>query len=153
MDDLRIVVNEILQKTYLFTLGTSQDNIPWTADLIFVHDDQFNLYWISSPDARHSQDILKNETVSATITLVEEGLGRGIQIQGAAEQFVDNQKIFDIKHKHAMRMGRQVPNTLEDALNSQDVLGKVLYKLIPTQLFVISEPSFSAEKKEYIFQE
>lgn len=41
----------------------------WVSDVVYVFDDNFNIYWMSDPDVRHSKAILVNLQVAGTITV------------------------------------------------------------------------------------
>ena len=51
--DIKRLIKEVLEKGYLMSLGTVDEGGVWVSDVIYVFDDEFNLYWISDPDTRH----------------------------------------------------------------------------------------------------
>ena len=57
------LIKEILEKCYLMSLATLDDGGVWVSDVIFVHDEDLNIYWISDPDVRHSKAIIKDNKV------------------------------------------------------------------------------------------
>ena len=48
------------------TLATSAGNVPWAAT-VFYANDRWQLYFFSSPDARHSQNLRENSRAAVTI--------------------------------------------------------------------------------------
>lgn len=48
------------------TLATCTDNVPWAAT-VFYANDGWQLYFFSSPEARHSQNLRQNLRVAVTI--------------------------------------------------------------------------------------
>lgn len=58
--DTRKKVLEILEKGYLMSLATVDEGGVWVADVIYVYDDAFTLYWMSSLEVRHSQALFQN---------------------------------------------------------------------------------------------
>jgi uncharacterized protein YhbP (UPF0306 family) len=50
------------------TLAVHDEVGVWASDVIYVHDKEFNLYWMSDPDVRHSKVIRSNKKIAGTIT-------------------------------------------------------------------------------------
>jgi hypothetical protein len=70
----------------LISLGTVDDGGVWVADLIYVSDDDLNIYWMSSPQYRRSLAIDKNCRVAGTITISQTPGSKdlGVQLCGVA---------------------------------------------------------------------
>jgi len=146
--DIQKRIREILEKTHLMSLATRDENGLWVSDVIFIFDETdgyFTLYWMSDPDARHSQAISKNDGVAGTITFStrtkESNLG--IQFSGIAE------KIEGPRHDLAVkfRTKRGHPATAE----SEDVLqGDAWYKINLTKMDVIDEAQRGFKKQHFI---
>jgi len=88
-DELRPVLREFLASQPTLVLGTVgvEDGRPQVAALFFASDEAFNLYWISDPGSRHSQNLTDWEDVAATVYAPTWDWSRiqGIQIEGYAE--------------------------------------------------------------------
>lgn len=92
-DDMRPVLRDFLNEQSTMALATAgeKDGRPQVAPLFFASDDDFNLYWISSPDSRHSRNIADWNDVAATIyahTWEWAGI-KGVQIEGDALPVTD----------------------------------------------------------------
>lgn len=149
MEDLKQILEHILNDGYLLSLGTTDGAVPWVSDVVYAHDVLFNIYWLSSEGAKHSQNIIKNSVVAGTITVVgSNGLGRGIQIQGKAEKVKSDEMIFEIEKIYQSKRRKQIPQTIEKA--KQLVGNRALYKLTPTKIFIHHEPLWGYERKEYL---
>lgn len=59
MINIRNRVLEVLEQTYLMSLGIQDDGGVWVSDVIFIYDENLNIYWMSDPEARHSRAIIK----------------------------------------------------------------------------------------------
>lgn len=72
-------------------LATSCNDKPWVCTVYFVHDENFNIFWVSSPKRRHSQELSANPNVSATIVIYDDPSGErvGFQIEGTASLVSD----------------------------------------------------------------
>lgn len=66
----------------LATVGRDQ---PWICTVYYVMDDKVNLYWLSLPDRRHSQDIAEHPEVAITVPIKFDLPVIGVQAEGRAE--------------------------------------------------------------------
>lgn len=92
------------------TLATHGDSGPWAATLFFAHDQQLNLYFVSSNNSRHVRDSLSADKVAATVNADHKEWTsiRGLQISGtvrrlnqderAEAQSLYLEKFKDLKH-------------------------------------------------------
>ncbi len=144
MEGLKEIAISILDGSYLMSIATVDENGPWVSDVVYVNDDDFNIYWLSQESTRHSNAILKNPKVAATITLSNVGgtPNIGLQIQGTAEKV--NGNIFDMAVKHRLKR-HKLPPSKEDVFLDP---GEFWYKIIPTKIEIIYEPLWKFEKKE-----
>ena len=83
------LTRKYLDQVNLMQFATSLNNQPWVVTLHFYSDAEFNFYWISTVDRKHSQHIEQNPLVSATILVhentLEEPYVLGITLSGKAE--------------------------------------------------------------------
>ncbi|HFC10759.1 MAG TPA: hypothetical protein ENJ75_00970 [Candidatus Kaiserbacteria bacterium] len=135
--NLKQRVFEILNRTHLMSLGICDEKGVWVADVIFVFDDELNVYWISYPDTRHSKSIRGKSVVAGSITATNNNKepGLGIQFEGTAEK-VDGE-LYEMAVKYNEKRGRDVP------VKSKDFLGeRSWYVLHPTKIRLIDEENF-----------
>ena len=112
--DIRSLVKEVLEKGYLMSLGTADGGGVWVADVIYIFDDAFNIYWMSDPAVRHSKAILENNKVAGTITVVDRGDELGVQFHGTAEKIEGPR--YDLAKKHYAKRGKLEPKESDDVL-------------------------------------
>lgn len=144
MDEIRNLVKEVLEQAYILSLATIDEGGLWVSDLVFVYDDQFNIYWLSAEDIRHSQAILKNNRVAASVT-VSNNQGEdniGLQLAGTVEK-IDGD-ILAIATKHRLKRKKPAPK-LGEILENNTL---TWYKLKPTKIQLIYEPLWGFEKKD-----
>ena len=141
--DIRNKVIEILKTGHLMSLGTIDGGGVWVADVIYIHDDDLNIYWMSDPECRHSKAISENSKVAGTITTSNKSKepNLGIQIGGMAEK-IDGKR-FDLVIKHLAKRGYKIPKNPIDILE-----GDSWYKLIPTKIELTDEEHFGFDKHE-----
>lgn len=82
--DLNQLALEIIEKNQYMTLAS--DN--WASPVCYTFDKDYNFYWVSMLNSRHSQNIEKNPNISVAIfdsrQLVDTGIG--LQIEGIAKK-------------------------------------------------------------------
>lgn len=65
--ELEQIVRTYIDKTFHMSLGTASNNIPWVSEVHFAYDNDLNIYFVSLPSKRHSQEIAVNPTVAGSI--------------------------------------------------------------------------------------
>lgn len=145
MIDIRKRIIEVLSQTHLMSLAVSDVNGPWVADVIFIYDDDLNIYWMSDSETRHSKAILENNKVAGSITCSTKSkeLNLGIQFEGVAEQLEGVQ--FNLLVKHLAKRNYPKPE-LSQALKILD--GDLWYKLTPTKIGLVDEENFGGDRQE-----
>lgn len=86
--DIKELISEYLNTTRMMQLATSVGNQPWCCTVYYAHDDEWNLYWLSLPGSRHSQEIAENPKVAGAIAYDQQPpqrTVRGIQFEGVAK--------------------------------------------------------------------
>ncbi|MDE1860686.1 MAG: pyridoxamine 5'-phosphate oxidase family protein [Candidatus Micrarchaeota archaeon] len=145
MENIRQLIKSIMDQGVLLNLATYDSKGPWACSVSYINDARFNVYWISDNNSRHSKAIIKNHKAAGTITLTDRGrTGQklvGLQVEGRAERVEDN--ILEIATTHVFQGGREVPHR-----NYKLGAGKSWYKLEPTKVDLIYEPSFGMVKKQ-----
>jgi nitroimidazol reductase NimA-like FMN-containing flavoprotein (pyridoxamine 5'-phosphate oxidase superfamily) len=141
-DELKAFAIDILRDTHVMSLGTMDRDGVWVAELVFIHDEDFNLYWISKPSARHSTAIAQNPRAACTITASwETDNERSLQIAGNAVT-VDGRP-QELEDKLTAKVG---PN----ASDSPDALvgeGYAWYRLTPTSIELTQSIPFGYERQ------
>lgn len=138
-------VIEVLSKSHLMSLAIQDNEGPWIADVIFVYDEDLNIYWMSDSDTRHSKAVVENGKVAGTITHTTRSKepNFGIQFEGKAEKLPGTQ--FELLVKHLAKRGYPVPK-MSQAKKILD--GDRWYKLVPTKMFLIDEENFGFKRQK-----
>ena len=137
MDDIRKLIEEVLAKGRLISLATIDESGPWVSDVIYIHDDALNLYWISKKERRHSMAIKTNPKVACSITVSTNPREKdlGVQIEGLAEELNQEPQVADSYWKK-----RNLPKT-----NIEENVA--WYVIHPKKIQLINEALFGYEKK------
>ena len=140
--DIKSRILEVLDKGHLMSLATIDNGGLWVADVIYVFDEDLNIYWMSDPDVRHSKAILKNKQVAGTITISNKSKepNLGIQFSGTAEK-IDGAR-YDLAIKHLTKRGYPEPKETDDVLQ-----GDSWYVLHPVKIDLVDEENYGYNKK------
>lgn len=99
MNDLeKQEILKFLESRKLMSVGTYY-KLPWAASVYYLFDDNFNLYFVSSPKTKHCINISKNPKVSVTIANSEqdtEGKKQGFQARGLAKKVTSVSEIKEV---------------------------------------------------------
>lgn len=140
-NNIKDLVREVLEKGYVMSLGTLDENGVWVADVTYVYDENFNLYWISDPNTRHSKAILNNKKAAGTITVSVNGeKDIGAQFEGIAEKL--NGPQYELAKKHYAKRAKKIPKETDDILGQNS-----WYMLRPVKIELIYEKYYGFEKK------
>jgi uncharacterized protein YhbP (UPF0306 family) len=140
--DIKKRIQEVLNRGYLMSLGVHDDGGVWVSDVIYVHDDEMNIYWMSDPEVRHSKAIIKSSQAAGSITVTSYGEKPelGIQFYGRAEK-IEGQR-HDLATQHLSKRGKPAPQEGTDLLQ-----GDSWYVLHPSKIDLIDAEHFGWEKR------
>jgi nitroimidazol reductase NimA-like FMN-containing flavoprotein (pyridoxamine 5'-phosphate oxidase superfamily) len=134
--DFNSRAKEIIAENIYLTMATSdtQGN-PWISPVYCAYDSDYNFYWTSNPNARHSKNIKENGGKIAFIVFnssVAEGTGEGVYFEGRAYEMSEEKEMaaalelyYSRKHKSTKPAG--------------DFLGdspRRLYKAVPEKIWM-----------------
>jgi len=66
-DKIESIIRDYIPQIIHLSLATVSDNKPWVCEVHFSFDDQLNLYFVSSQETRHAQEIIANSHVAGNI--------------------------------------------------------------------------------------
>ena len=147
-NDLRKLIEEYLEKAKMLQVATSKKDQPWVCTVYFAFDEKLNIYWISKPSRRHSEEIKNNEKVAGVIVLPHTpgDKVRGIQLQGVAKELTKKDAIEGMNY-YAKRFGMK-QERVNAILDGTD--GHVCYKITPKLYVLFDEANFPTDpRKEY----
>jgi uncharacterized protein YhbP (UPF0306 family) len=150
-DDMRPVLRDFLdgQSTLALATAGDKDGRPQVAPLFFVCDDDFNLYWISDPDSRHSANIAGwNDVAAAIYAHTWEWTGiKGVQIEGDAWAVTDD----DNERAHALALYQAKFPFVNDKF-ADVIAGSVIYVLRPRWIRWLDNERRFGYKQEFTLQ-
>jgi uncharacterized protein YhbP (UPF0306 family) len=66
-DVIEATIREYIPQIIHLSLATVKDNKPWVCEVHFSYDDGLNLYFVSSQETRHAQELIANPHVAGNI--------------------------------------------------------------------------------------
>jgi uncharacterized protein YhbP (UPF0306 family) len=126
-----------LDEGVIMQLATVSGEQPWVVNVHYAVDNQHYFYWTSHNERRHSQELVKNPHVAATVHLPY-SLGQpqmAVYLEGDA-RVVAVEEVENLFQAYAEKFGSQamVPDLLDPAN------GQTLYQLQP-RTFVLWDPA------------
>ena len=152
-DTLKQQILDYLAAHNTMTLATCTDNTPWAATVFYANDD-LRLFFFSSPESRHGQNLLANGKVGVT---VQEDYHdwrqiKGIQMEGAVT-VVDS--VFE-KTKAMAVYARKYPEVIKLFTDpNSGVLFKAFSKVkffavAPTRVYFIDNQQGFGKRHELV---
>lgn len=137
----RKLIEDYLKEAKMLQVATSKNKQPWVCTVYFAFDENLNLYWISLPSRRHSEEIRNNEKVAGVIVLPHAlgDKGRGIQFQGVAKELTKKDEAAAGMKYYAERYGMK-PGRVKAILDGSD--GHMCYKITPKLYVLFDEVNF-----------
>jgi nitroimidazol reductase NimA-like FMN-containing flavoprotein (pyridoxamine 5'-phosphate oxidase superfamily) len=76
---------------YVVLATADADGVPWASPVWFAQEDYSELYWISYPGARHSQNIAVRPRIAMVVfdSTVAPGTGQAVYMTATAEQVTE----------------------------------------------------------------
>ena len=140
--DIKQLILEVLEKGYLMSLATVDSGGVWVCDVIYIFDENLNIYWMSKDFRRHSKAIEINQNVAGTITVSANGEDNlGIQFSGVAARIEEAR--YDLVEKFYTKKNKPTSLETEDFLK-----GHTWYQLKPQKIELINEKLFEFEKQK-----
>ena len=126
----------------MMQIATLDGDQPWICTVYYVADDDLNLYWLSLPSRRHSQEIAKHDKVAATIPVKFEQPIIGVQVEGVAEEVTDKTIIASVMKKYVAKYGsgKDFYDNFVAGKNQHH-----LYLIRPHLFVLLDEVNFSAQ--------
>lgn len=144
----RDLILRCLENIYIMQLATASGEQPWVCTVYFVSDEKLNIYWLSLPDRRHSQEIEKNPKVAVTMAIKQDLPVIGLGAEGTAETVNDKKIVAGVIKKYIAKYnsGEKFYQKFLAGENQHR-----MYKLTPAKYVLFDEVNFPKDKSvDYI---
>jgi uncharacterized protein YhbP (UPF0306 family) len=141
------LVRSYLPRARAMQIATVDDGQPWICTVYFVEDDELNLYWLSWPSRRHSQEIARHNKVAVAVPIKFDKPVIGIQAEGTAEVVTDKELVAMVMQRYVQRYGsgEQFYDNFAAGRNQH-----VLFKFTPSTFVLFDEVNFPTDGRQEI---
>jgi uncharacterized protein YhbP (UPF0306 family) len=138
------LVKKYLRQGRMMQVATVSDGQPWICTVYGVEDDDLNLYWLSLPARRHSQEIEKHNKVAIAVPIKSDKPVIGIQADGSAKAVKDKDEVAKIMKLYVEKYdsGKQFYDNFVAGNNEH-----WLYKFTPNKYYLFDEVNFPDGQK------
>ncbi|MDN5274652.1 MAG: hypothetical protein JWP06_553 [Candidatus Saccharibacteria bacterium] len=147
MNDQQVeqTIREYIPQIIHMSLATVKDNKPWVCEVHFSYDDDLNIYFASSVDSRHGQEITANPHVSANIVTQhhKDQKTRCVDFEGTATILSGEEAEKTAYQAYAKRCGAS-----EGLLNNIRKDGNVRFFKINVENFYLTD-EYSGDRNKY----
>lgn len=145
-NNIRKLIQEVLNDGLIMSLGTYDEGGVWVADVVYIHDNDLNLYWTSLQHVRHSKAIEVTDNVACSIRAQETTRDeRALQIHGTAEKL--DGPFFELEKEIRKKRGLSEPKKPGEILEG----GYAWYVLRPERIELIHTKLFGYTKQKLDF--
>lgn len=141
------LVRHYLPQGRTMQVATVDGDQPWICTVYFVADDELNLYWLSWPTRRHSQEIAKNSKVAIAVPIKTDQPVIGVQAEGTAAEVTSKELVAKIMQRYTAKYnsGHQFYDNFV-AGRSQHVL----FKFTPSTFVLFDEVNFPTDGRQVV---
>ncbi len=141
-------VKYLIENNEHMTIATADSSgKPWVSPVFFMHDDKYNLYWVSSKDALHSRNIRARAEIAIVVfgQLPHNGVD-GVYVDAIASELRSEMEI-----KIAIKILAKRPQPTKFTIQSTaDVTGDTIWRVYKAKPVAISKRADATIKGQAI---
>ena len=143
--EVKDLITKYLAQCRMMQIATVDGNQPWICTVYYVEDGELNLYWLSLPTRRHSQEITKHNKIAVAIPVKFDIPVIGIQVEGKADVVSDKEEVAKAMELYVEKY------SLGEKFYDNFVAGKNehwLYKFTPNNFVLFDEMTFKENTRK-----
>lgn len=146
--DKAALITEYLQQSKHMQLATVKDGQPWLCTVHFVADEDFNLYWMSARERRHSTEITNDSKAAVTVVRDTERK-QALQMTGNASEVTGD----DLERVHDLYQSKFGPKEYDLAAIKSSTTGRAYWVFKPHHIELWDEVNFPDSPKQRFDQD
>lgn len=155
-DNLKRQILNYLETHNTMTLATTAGNSPWAATVFYASDD-LHLYFFSSPESRHCQNLAANPQVAVTVQEDYKDWReiKGIQLEGkvvAVDSVLEKAKAMTFYARKYPAVIKLFTNPASGVFYKAFLKVK-FYRVVPEKVFYIDNEQGFGKRQELIANE
>jgi len=128
-------------------LATVRDGKPWIATVYFVADTMGNVYWLSLPTRRHSEDALIEGQAAVAIAVKLDKPVSGLQASGVVREVIDVETVRRIMPGYVAKYGSGADYA---ELFARGEAEHRLYQFTPDEWWLFDERNFPGGRRQMV---
>jgi uncharacterized protein YhbP (UPF0306 family) len=139
------LIRKYLNQSRMMQVATVEGDQPWICTVYYVHDGGLNLYWLSLPTRRHSQEIEKHNKIALAVPIKFDHPVIGIQAEGKAEVVKEKEEVAKTMEFYVAKYG------LGEKFYDNFIAGKnehCLYRFTPLNFVLFDEVTFKSNTRK-----
>lgn len=134
-----------LQAGRVMQLATVRDDGPWIATVYFVADSTGNVYWLSFPARRHSEDVAKDDRAAVAIAIKLDKPVIGLQASGTVHEITDLETVQRVLPDYVAKYGSGVDFVERFARGEAE---HRLYRFTPEEWWLFDEVHYPGGQRQ-----
>jgi uncharacterized protein YhbP (UPF0306 family) len=135
------IAREYIKSAHVMQLATVAGNKPWLCTVHYVVDKDWNFYWLSIRNRRHSLELATNPKVAVTIVR-DPAIKHAIQMEGEATE-VPSDQLESIHTLYSEKHGQKESRLIE--AKSGKIDQRTYYCFKPSHLQMFDEVDFPTD--------
>jgi uncharacterized protein YhbP (UPF0306 family) len=143
--EVKDLIKKYLSQSRMMQIATVDGDQPWICTVYYVEDEDLNLYWLSLPTRRHSQEIQKHNKVAIAVPVKFDKPIIGIQTEGTAEVVNDAELIAKVMESYVSKYdsGKDFYDNFVTRTNQHQ-----LYKFSPKHYKLFDEEEYPGSPEQ-----
>lgn len=143
--DIKKLVENYLQRGKVIQLATSKDGQPWVCSVYYVIDGKLNIYWLSLPSRRHSQEVVANGKIAITVAVKLDQPIIGVQAEGTVGTVSEYSEVRKVSELYVAKhnTGKDFYENFVDGKNKHS-----MYKFMPKKIVLFDEVNFPGDPRQ-----
>lgn len=140
------LIKQYLSEAPTMQVASSVGGQPWVCTVYFVPDEELNLYWLSLPTRRHSQEVAKNPKIAISVPVkFDKQPVIGISTEGQATIVSDGGVVKEVMASYVSKykQGQDFHNNFLEGKNQH-----MLYKFTPKSFVLFDEVNFPDDARQ-----
>lgn len=126
-------------KNKVMQIACVREGKPWICSVHYVADNRLNLYWLSLPSRRHSEELAANPHAAVAVAVKTDQPVIGIQAEGVVEVMTDKDVVREVMELYVARHGSgkdYYDNFIRGTEKHR------LYRFVPSRFMLFDEVDF-----------
>jgi uncharacterized protein YhbP (UPF0306 family) len=143
--ELKNLIKKYLSKSRMMQIATVDNGQPWICTVYYVEDEDLNLYWLSWPTRRHSQEIKKLNKIAIAVPVKLDKPVIGIQAEGTAKVAKEKEEVAKVMKLYVKKYGsgKQFYDNFIAGKNEH-----WLYRFTPSNFVLFDEVTFKDDTRK-----